>query len=60
MNLDDALKVGRSERVAEPLLREAVGVMVDALDRLDSLLRHWRNVGWLDRDQVVRTLRPPE
>lgn len=60
MNLDDALKIGRSERVAEPLLREAVGVMVGALDRLDSLMHHWRNVGWLDRDQVARTLRPPE
>jgi hypothetical protein len=60
VNLDDALKVGRSERVAEPLLREAVGVMVGALDRLDSLIRHWGNLTWLDREQVITTLRPPE
>lgn len=60
MNLEDAIKIGQDENAPVALVRQAAGVMGGAIVRLDSLLHHWRNVGWMDRDLVMHALRPPE
>lgn len=62
MNLDQAVKLAHIDRTRneDAILPEAARVMADAIDRVDRLMHHWRNVGWMDRDLILRALRPPE